>query len=449
MKRKEEGLKLLEKDSEILSRGTRIPYFPLVIREARGSILKDFDGNEIIDFLSSACVTNIGHGHPKLIEAITEQTKKLIHYNPAYASHEKMVTLASELIRITPGSFRKRVSFGLSGGDGNDAAIKAARSYTKRQKIISFFRSYHGTTYGALSLSAITLSMRKDLGPFLPEVYHIPYPDCYRCNYQLTYPGCGIPCIDSLREMLNSYVPGEEVAAIFLEPIQGDAGILIPPQEYFDKLVSICKEYKILLVADEVQSGFGRTGRWFASEHFGIEPDIIVLGKGIASGMPLSAVVAKKEILEAWEAPAGAFSTAANAVCCAASLATIEVIEEEGLIERAKKLGKRAVESFENMKKDHPLIGDVRGKGLMIGVDLVKDQKTKKRARKETAKVCWRCWEKGLFLTFFSGSVLRIAPPLTITEEELDKGIEIIEEALRDVEQGKVSDEVLKNVKGW
>ncbi|ABR46737.1 aminotransferase class-III [Alkaliphilus metalliredigens QYMF] len=443
------GLEVIQKDDELISLGTRIAFYPLAIKEAKGAILMDYDGNEIIDFLSAACVSNVGHSHPRVVNAIIEQTKKFIHYNPAYAVHEQMGNLAEELIRITPGDFPKRVAFSLSGGDANDNAIKVARSYTKRTKVISYFRAYHGTTYGALSLSAVSLPMRRDLGPFVPDVYHIPYPDCYRCNRKSPDSGCNMDCMEKLKELFNTVVPAEEVAAIFLEPFQGDSGVIEPPAEYIEELVKVCKDNGILLVVDEVQSGFGRTGKWFASEHYNLEPDIIVLGKSIASGMPLAALVARKEILEGWGAPAGSYSTAGNPICCAAALATIDIIEEEGLVKKAEELGNYTIKRFEEMKEKHPLIGDIRGKGLMIGVDLVKDRGTKERAKDETAKVSYRCWEKGLFITFFSGNVLRIAPPLTISKKELDKALDIIEEALCDVEAGRVPDEILESVKGW
>lgn len=445
----ENGLKIIDKDDNLLSPGTRIPFYPLAIKEAKGSLLKDYDGNEIIDFLSSACVVNVGHNHPKVVNAIIEQAQKLIHYNPSYAVHEQMGNLAKELINITPGGFEKRVAFSLSGGDANDNAIKVARSYTKRPKIISYFRSYHGTTYGALTLSAVSLNMRKNLGPFLPDVHHIPYPDCFRCKNNSPDSSCNMSCIESLKEIFSTVAPAEEVAAIFLEPIQGDAGVIEPPPEYINELVKICKQNGILLVADEVQSGFGRTGKWFASEHYNIAPDIIVLGKSIASGMPLAAIVARNEILESWEAPAGAFSTSGNPICCAAALATIDIIKLEGLVKKTEEMGKYVIERFEEMKKRHNLIGDVRGKGLMIGVDFVKDHETKERAKEETAKVSYQCWNKGLFVTFFSGNVLRIAPPLSIQKKEIDRALDIIDEALTDVEEGKVSDDILENVKGW
>lgn len=443
------GLEIINKDNNLISLGTRIPFYPLAIKEAKGAILKDYDGNEIIDFLSSACVANVGHSHPDVVDAIVEQAKTFIHYNPAYAVHEQMGKLAEKLVRITPGDFPKRVAYSLSGGDANDNAIKAVRSYTKRTKVISYFRSYHGTTYGALTLSAVCMPMRKELGPFLPDVHHIPYPDCYRCNSKKSDFSCNMDCIGRLKELFNTVVPAEEVAGIFLEPFQGDSGVIEPPAAYIEELVKICKENGILLIADEVQSGFGRTGKWFASEHYNIEPDIMVLGKSIASGMPLAAIVARKEILEGWGAPAGAYSTAGNPICCAASLATIDIIEKEDLVRKTEDLGNHAIKRFEEMKEKHPLIGDIRGKGLMIGVDLVKDHETKERAKEKTAKVSYRCWQKGLFLTFFSGNVLRIAPPLTISKEQLDQALDIIKEALCDVDAGRVPDEILESVKGW
>lgn len=439
----------LKREEEVLSSGTRIPFYPLAIKEARDTVITDFGGNQILDFLSGACVINIGHNHPELIRRIKEQADTLIHYNSAYATHKTMVELAEKLTTITPGKFKKKVSFGLSGGDANDTAIKVARTYTNRNKVVAFFNSYHGTTYGAISLSAVTSAMRERMGPFLPEVYHIPFPDCYRCAFNCSYSNCSLECFEYFEQMIRTTVPADEIAAIFIEPIQGDSGILVPPKEYVSRLVEICKKHGILLVADEVQSGFGRTGKWFASEHIDLTPDIVVLGKAIASGMPLSAVVARSEIMESWRAPAGAFSTAANPVCCSSSLATVDIIEREGLIDNARNMGNYVMRFFEELKNRYQLIGDVRGRGLMIGVDLVKDRESKERAKIETAKVSWRCWEKGLFLTFFSESVLRIAPPLTIKEEQLNTALRIIEESIEEVTRGEIPDEAVEHVKGW
>ncbi|WP_205599202.1 aminotransferase class III-fold pyridoxal phosphate-dependent enzyme [Oceanobacillus halotolerans] len=443
----ENNVHLLEREEEVLGTGMRLPFFPLVVKEAKGDLIRDFDGNEWIDFLSSACVTNTGHAHPVITEKMKEQIDTLVHYNPAYASHENLIVLAEKLTQLTPGDFPKRVTFGLSGSDANDTAIKLARSYTKKTKILAYSRSYHGNTYGALSVSAISPPMRRHMGPLLPDVYHIPFPDVYRS--ELDSDQESDRCIAEIEHLLETVCLPEETAAIVIEPIQGDSGVIVPPQRYINKLKELCRKHEILIIADEVQTGFGRTGRWFASEHLDLEPDLISLGKGIASGMPLSAVVGRSEILISWQPPAGAFSLSANPISCAAALGTIEVIENEGLVSRSEEIGERVRDHFRQLQEPYDMIGDIRGKGLMLGVDIVADHMTKEPSNSLAAKICWRCWEKGVFLTFFSGSVLRIAPPLTISEENLEKALQIMAEAFEDVAEGRVPDSVLDNVKGW
>jgi 4-aminobutyrate aminotransferase len=442
-------LALVEEDKKVISPASRVPYYPLVVDHARGCTVVDADGNEYLDFLASAAALNTGHAHPKIVDAIKRQAAKFIHYTPAYMYHEPLVRLAQKLVSITPGKFPKQVAFGLSGSDANDAAIKLARAYTGRSKIISFIRSYHGSTYGSISLTAVSLNMRRKIGPLLPEIEHFPYPDCFRCPFGHRQPDCDLHCLEYIRFAFANYLPVEEVAAIIIEPIQGDAGIIVPPDAYMHGLHELCKENGILLVAEEVQQGFGRTGRWFSIEHFGIEPDMVILAKAIAAGMPLSALVARKEFMQAWEAPAHLFTIGGNPISCAAALANIEVIEEEKLIENARILGAYAQRKFEELQGIHDVIGEVRGKGLSIGVDLVLDHNTRERACTEAAKICYRAWEKGLLLSFFSGSVLRIQPPLIITKDEMDRALSIIEESMKDLVDGRISDEVLETVKGW
>lgn len=440
---------LLERENAHMSYTTRVPYYPLVVDKARGSLITDIEGNEFIDFLSSAAVINTGHNHPKVVDAIKKQIDKFIHYTPAYMYHEPHIELAEKLIEITPGNFEKRVAFGLSGSSSVDGAIKAARAYTKRPKILSFLRSYHGTTIGALSVSGYGIGMKSKLGPMVPDVEFIPYPDCYRCQFNQGNPSCNLECFKYFEDLLETIIPPDEIAGIILEPIQGDAGVIIPPQAYYNKLKELCKRHGILIIADEVQCGFGRTGMMFASEYFNIEPDIIVLGKAIASGMPLSALVARKEIFESWNTPAHFFNTAGNPISCAAAIATIDVIFEDNLIENSNVIGNYIMERFNLLKERFDCIGDVRGKGLLIGVDIVKDRESKERDSNTTAKICWRCWEKGLILAFFSSSVLRVAPPLSISFEEAERAMDIIEESIFEVEKGMVSDEVLNEIKGW
>lgn len=445
----EKCLKLVKDDEKIISPSSRMPYFPLVIKRGYGAVIEDIDGNEFIDLLSSAGALNAGHSHPKVVEAIVNQVKNFIHYTPVYSYHEPLVKLANDLAEITPGDFKKRVAFGLSGSDANDGMIKLARSYTGRSKIISFIQAYHGATYGAISLSALSLNMRKKIGPLLPDIHHIPYPDCYRCIFGQKEESCNMECLKQLEIAFEYYIPAEEVAAVIMEPIAGDAGLIVPPKKYVEKLYDICKENGILFVSEEVQQGFGRTGKWFGVEHFDIVPDAVILGKSIASGMPLSAIVAREEIMMAWEAPVHVFTTAGSPSSCSAALATIEVIKEENLIEHARELGEYAKERFNRMKEKYELVGDVRGLGLSIGVDLVKDRNTKEKAKEAAAKICYRCWEKGLILTFFATNVLRVQPPLVITKEQMDRAIGIIEEAIVEYLAGEIPDEVLEIAKGW
>ncbi|MFZ5943042.1 MAG: aspartate aminotransferase family protein [Bacillota bacterium] len=441
---------IIQEDEKLLSRSIRIPFFPLVVKSGRGAVLEDLEGRKYIDFLSFGAISNVGHNHPAVVQAIKEQADSLIHCNPAYAFNEKLTELTRELTIITPGAFAKRVAYGVSGGDANDGAIKAARAFTGRQKIIAFLRSYHGNTYGAMGISAVSLPMRYQFGPGVPEIYHVPYPDCYRCPLgHRDADGCGLACYQYFLGMFETLFAPDEVAAVIMEPIQGDSGIIIPPQEYMDKLYNFCKSNGILFVAEEVQTGMGRTGKWFGIEHFNIEPDIIVIGKALASGMPLSALVARKEIFEAWSSPGHVFCTSGNPICCAASLATISVIRQEGLLQKTQEMGIYIRERFSSLMEQYEQVSQIRGKGFMIGVDLVKDRASRERARDLAAKIVWRCYERGLYLTFFSGSVLRICPPLVITQEELERGMSILEEAIADAINGKVPDNVLDMVKGW
>ena len=437
---------IIHSDERFISPSIRIPFFPMAIRTGSGAEIEDWEGRRYIDFLSAAAIANVGHQHPRVVAAIREQAAELVHYNAAYGYHKPLADALSAIARIAPVSSPKRVALGLSGGDANDGAIKLARAATGRQKIIAFYRSYHGNTYGALSLSAVSLNMRRGFGPFLPEIYHVPYPDSYRSPHGVD---AGQAALDSLRLLLEGVVPGEEVAAVVWEPIQGDSGVLVPPQDFVDGLVEICRRYGILLVAEEVQTGMGRTGRWFACEHFGVMPDMTVMGKALGAGMPISALVARDDLMSHWGPPGHVFCTGQNPICCAAALAAIGVIETEGLLSRAQETGEYLATELRGMQERFEVIGDVRGKGLMLGVDLVVDRRTRERARAVTAKVSWRCWEKGLFLTFFSGSVLRICPPLVITRSQADRALVILEESLSDVLAGKVPDSVLSHVRGW
>jgi len=443
------ALRVIERDRDAIGRCVRLAYYPVVADHARGAHIWDIDGNDYIDFLTGAATLTVGHCHPKVVAAVKEQVEQLIHYAMVYEYSELPVQLAERLNQLAPGSFKKKTVYGLSGSGANDIAMKLARSATSRIKLVGFLQGYHGSTYGALSLTAVSHGMRRKLGPLVPEVYHIPYANCYRCPFGQNYPDCGLTCLEYAKFMFENYIPLDEVAAIIPEPIQGDSGIVIPPEEWIRALKELCDENGILFASEEVQCGFGRTSRWFGIQHFGVDPDMIIFGKAVSAGVPLSGVIARADVADAAESPACFLTTKANPLSCAAALAVLDIIEEEKLLDRAAKIGQYTMKRFAEMQETHPLIGDVRGKGLLIGVDLVIDYKTKTPARLETRKVCWRCGELGLLLTTLGKSVLRVAPPLNIPQEDLDAALNIIDQALTDVEKGKVSDDAVTTMSPW
>jgi len=441
------SLDLVERDGRVISGCARSPYYPLVVKSGRGAVLEDVDGNRFIDFSAGAASLNTGTCHPRVVEAVTEQARSLLCYTIGYMYEESSVELAERLCAVTPGSFPKKVAYGLSGSDAIDGAVKFARKYTGRSEIISFRTAYHGSTYGALSASAISLNMRRGLGPMVPGFHVFPYPICARCPFGRREESCDLECLKDIEEAFRLHLPAEEVAAVLFEPIAGDAGLMIPPARYVRALADLCRREGILFVSDEVQQGFGRTGRWFAIEHFDVVPDIVVLGKAIASGMPLSALVMRSEIADALSDPGHIFTLAGGAVCCRAALATLDVIEEERLVERSRRLGDLIRERLSAMRETLPLLGDCRGLGLTIGQEIVDGDGNSDRDA--CARVCFRCWQRGLVLTFLGDNVLRIQPPLVITEEEALRGLEILRLALEDYRAGSIGDEALRFARGW
>lgn len=436
-------------ESEFIAPTARIPYYDLVLDHGEGAVLYDVDGNSYVDLLASASATNVGHCHPKVVKAITDQAQKLIHYTPAYLYHTPEIELVERLAKIAPGTSPKKVVFGNSGSDANDAIIKFARAYTGRQYIVSFQGAYHGSTYGSLTLSAISLNMRRKMAPLLPGVYHIPYPDSIHAGVDhLSEEEQAEYFMRPLIEMTENYLPADEIACIIMEPIAGDLGLIVPPQAYMDRLYAFCQEHGILFAVDEVNQGMGRTGTWWSIEHFGIEPDLMSVGKSIASGMPLSAVVGKAEIMDSLDFPAHLFTTSGNPVCCAASLATLDVIEEEGLIERSRTLGEYARKRFEEMAEKHPIMGPVHGKGLNLGIDIV-EPGTRKKCAKDALKVVYRAYDEGVVMICIANSILRFQPPLVITEEQLDFALDVLDRVIGEVESGEVPDSVVPEGKGW
>ena len=451
-KKLDKNLEIVKLDEDFLPPAIALKYYPLVVTRAEGAKVWDANGNEYIDFLTSAAVYNIGHRHPDVVNAVKEQVDKLLNYTIAYFYEEEPVTLAKILTEITPGDHEKKVTFGFTGSDSVDSSIKAARAYTKREHIISFLHSYHGMTYGALSATGVVKpEIRETIFP-IKSVHFVEYPDPYRNSWGID--GYENPtelsnrALDQIEKKIKEF--NEDVAGIIIEPIQGDAGVVVPPEEFMKGLRELTEEHGVVFIDEEVQAGMGRTGRWWAIEHFNVVPDIIASAKALGGGMPISATVGRAEIMDSVPIPLFVFTHVGHAVCTSAAIATINVIKKENLLERAARLGNYVVKRFKEMQEEYNIIGDIRGKGLMIGVDIVKEG-MKEPDKAIALKICWRAWEKGLVLITFGkyGNILRIAPPLNIPEEELDKGLDIIEEAIKDTLSGKVPEGVVKFLRGW
>jgi 4-aminobutyrate aminotransferase len=422
---------LIQKDQTYVSPSyTRV--YPLVAKRGEGAWVYDVDDNRFLDFTAGIAVCGTGHCHPEVIRAIQEQAERLIHMAGTDFYYEPQIALAEKLAFITQGKGSKRVYFGNSGAEAVEAAFKLARWHTKRELNIAFFGAFHGRTMGALSLTASKTIQKKYYYPLVPGITHIPYPYCYRCSYNLCYPTCGLACVSWVEENLfRTTMPPEEVAAIFVEPIQGEGGYIVPPPEFHSALKGIAEKYGILYVADEVQSGMGRTGKMFALEHYGVAPDIMALAKGIASGLPLGAMVARSDIMD-WEAGSHASTFGGNPIACEAALTTIRLLEES-LMANATARGDRLMKGLRTLQTSYECIGDVRGKGLMVGVELVKDRETKERAVSWRDDLIKRAFQKGLLLLGCGQNTIRFCPALTVTDEEVDVCLNILEEALRDV----------------
>jgi 4-aminobutyrate aminotransferase len=419
---------IVERDRQVTAPAYGRVY-PLVVKRAQGMTVEDVDGNLFLDFMAGIAVASTGHSHPRVVKAIEEQARKFLHICGSDYYFEAMVELAEKLSRLAPGVGSKKVFFTNSGTEAVEAAIKLARYHTKRQHIIAFHGAFHGRTLGALSLTASRASHRAYFGPLIPGVHHVPYGFCHRCPYQLTYGSCGIECVQVIEKVLFRHeVRPEEVAAIFVEPIQGEGGYVVPPPEYLPMLRDLCRKHGILLVVDEIQSGFGRTGKMFASEHWGIEPDILCVAKGIASGMPLGAMIACAEV-STWTPGTHGSTFGGNPVACAAALATIELLEE-GLVENAAKVGALLKEQLLALQTRHAAVGEVRGLGLMIGVDFERSDDHHAPDGKLRDRVMQKCFEKGVLLLSCGESTLRFCPPLIVTGEEAATAVDLFDAAV-------------------
>ena len=402
------------------------------ITHAKGALLTDVEGREYIDFGGGIAVMNVGHSHPKVVAAIKEQAEKFTHTCFMVTPYEGPVRLAQKLCQAVPGDFPKAVMFANCGVEAVENAVKIARYYTKKPAIIAFEGGFHGRTLMGMTLTSKVKPYKLGLGPFAPEVYRIPFANCYRCPYNLEYPGCGVECADKLQDFFINYVPTEQTAAILVEPVQGEGGFIAPPKGYFQKLKSICEANNILFIADEVQSGMGRTGTMFAMEQYGIEPDLTTVAKSLAAGMPLSAVVGKKEIMDSVHASGIGGTYNGNPLACASALAVFDIFAEENLLDKSRELGRTMRESLLALQKEFAMIGDVRGLGPMIAMELVKDRTTKEPAAAETKALVKFCLDRGLIILGCGtyGNVIRFLMPLVIGDEELQKGLAIVRDGL-------------------
>ncbi len=406
--------------------------YPFVMAKGEGAVVEDVDGNVFLDCAAGIAVTGTGHSHPAVVQAIVEQAHKYLHMSGTDFYYEPQVQLAEELAALVPIKGEVRSFFGNSGTEANEAAIKLARYSTKRFNLIAFLGSFHGRTLGSLALTSSKYVQRRGFGPMMPGVFHAPYANCYRCPVNLKPESCAAECLGYLEDQIMVHlVSPDEVAAVMVEPIQGEGGYVVPAAQFHQRLRELTRKHGILLIADEVQSGMGRTGRMFACEHFGLEADIVTMAKGIASGLPLGVTSARADVMT-WPPGAHASTFGGNPVSSAAALATIKVLKD-GLVRNADEVGRYLIDKLRALMDKHPLIGDVRGRGLMIGVELVRDRLTKERATTERDRVIQEMFKRGVLILGAGRNAIRFAPPLVITKAQADIIVSIFDEALREV----------------
>jgi 4-aminobutyrate aminotransferase len=429
----EKSRSIVELDNKYGITATKV--FPVAIKRGKGIVLEDEDGNIFYDFTSGVGVCNTGHCHPHVVEAIKNQTEQLMHFAGTDYYYKSQSRLMERLSNKAPGPNKKRVFFTNSGTESVEAAIKLSRYYTKRPQFLAFIGAFHGRTMGALSLTASRAVHKEGFQPTMPGVEHVPYAYCYRCPYNLTYPSCNMECVKQienyyLKKVLSPY----DVAAFFVEPIQGEGGYIVPPKEFLPMIKEMCKKYGILYVSDEIQAGFGRTGKFFACENWNVVPDIITCAKGMGSGLPIGCMIADEKLN--YPHPGCHSNTfGGNPVCCESSYATMDVIENENLLENAKQLGNLMHEGLLDIQKRHSIIGDVRGIGLMQAIEIVKDPKTKEIDPESRDQICNEMLQLGMITIDCGPSSIRFIPPLVIKTQEMNIALEIIEKAVAKVEK--------------
>jgi 4-aminobutyrate aminotransferase len=419
---------LIERDRKYVSPSYTRDY-PFVIARGEGAVLEDVDGNRFLDCAAGIAVNSTGVSHPEVVKAITEQAQKFIHMSGTDFYYEPQVRLAEELAAIAPIAGEVRTFFANSGTEATEAALKLARYHTKRQGIIAFLGAFHGRSMGSLALTASKAIQRRGFGPFMPGVYHAPYPDTYRASSPDAAAAHSLSFIED--QLFTHLVSPEEVSAVVVEPIQGEGGYIVAPPSFLQALRELTTRHGILLVIDEVQSGMGRTGKMFASDHVGLKGDIVTIAKGIASGLPLGVACARADVMS-WPPGAHASTFGGNPVACAAATVTIRLLKEQ-LIANAAAVGDHLIGGIRALQEKHPLIGDVRGRGLMIGIELVRDRQTKERAIEERNALVQAMFRRGVLVLGAGRNALRLAPPLVLTRAQADRVLHVLDEALTDV----------------
>lgn len=406
-----------------------IKEYPLAVAGGRGVMVEDVDGNKYLDMMAGIAVASTGYGHPEVVSAIKAAAEKFLHICGSDFYYEGMAAICERLAKIAPGTSRKRVFLTNSGTEAVEGAIKLARHSTRRTGLISFKGAFHGRTYGSMSLTSSKAKQHAGFTPLLPEVYHVPFGYCYRCDFSKTFPSCQLFCVTSIEnDLFARDLDPQDVAAIFVEPVQGEGGYVVPPAGYLKALRELCDKHGILLVFDEIQSGIGRTGKMWAADHAGVEPDILLTAKGLASGMPLGAIIAKESIMH-WGTGSHGSTFGGNPVCCAAALATLDIVERD-LVANAAAMGERLIAGMRELAKRHDTIGDIRGLGLMIGVEFVKDRQTREPHPAMVRDLVNAAFAKGVLLLGCGKSTLRLAPPLIIDAQDVDTGLSVIDECL-------------------
>ena len=419
---------LIDRDKQYVSPSYTRDY-PFVIARGQGAVVEDVDGNLFLDCAAGIAVNSTGVSHPDVVKAIIEQAQKFIHMSGTDFYYEPQVRLAEELASIAPIDGDVRTFFANSGTEATEAAVKLSRYYTKRQGLIAFLGAFHGRSLGALALTASKAVQRRGFGPFMPGVYHAPYPDPYRASSPDHAAAQSLSFIED--QLFTHLVSPDEIAAIVVEPIQGEGGYIVPPPAFLQSLRELATKHGMLLVVDEVQSGMGRTGRMFASEHFGLEADIVNIAKGIASGLPLGVMCARADVMS-WPPGAHASTFGGNPVSCAAANATIKLLKDQ-LIANAASVGEHLMNGIRDLQGKHEIIGDVRGKGLMIGIELVRNRKTKERAVEERNALVQAMFKRGVLTLGAGKNAMRLAPPLVLSKAQADDVLGVMDEALEEV----------------